>query len=129
MQKVDPDITQWHMRWSRGVPGIYTERPHHAMLAVSSAVASSFVAAASSATARLATSYHDECALCGRGGRDLLLCDSDPCQNVAHVRCGAKLVQVPKGAWFCLTRLRVSANLTGCCMQGRKEATVGPRAR
>ena len=96
--------------------------------AVSSDVASSFVAVASSATARLATSYHDECALCGRGGRDLLLCDSDLCQNVAHVRC-AKLVQVLKGAWFCLTRLRVSANLTGCCMQGRKEATVGPRAR
>ena len=100
MQKVDPDITQWHMRWSHGIRGTYTDRPHHARLAVSSAVADSFVAAVSSAAARLATSYHDECALCGQGGRDLLLCDADLCKNVAHVRC-AKLVQVPKGAWFC----------------------------
>jgi hypothetical protein len=99
MQKVDPDILQWHMRWSHGIRGTYTDRPQHARLAVSSAVASSFAAASSSAaaSARLATSYHDECALCGQGGRDLLLCDADLCQNVAHVRC-AKLVQVPKGA-------------------------------
>ena len=74
------------MRWSHGIRGTYTDRPHHARLAVSSAVADSFVAAASSAAARLATSYHDECALCGQGGRDLLLCDADLCQNVAHVR-------------------------------------------
>ena len=100
MQKVDPDILQWHMRWSHGIRGTYTDRPQHARLAVSSAVACSFEAASSSAAARLATSYHDECALCGQGGRDLLLCDADLCQNVAHVRC-AKHVQVPKGAWFC----------------------------
>jgi hypothetical protein len=100
MQKVDPDILQWHMRWSHGIRGTYTDRPQHARLAVSSAVATSFAAASSSAAARPATSYHDECALCGQGGRDLLLCDADLCQNVAHVRC-AKLAQVPKGAWFC----------------------------
>ena len=28
-----------------------------------------------------------------------------------------------------LSRPRVSANLTGCCMQGRKGEIVGPRAR
>jgi hypothetical protein len=37
MQKVDPDILQWHMRWSHGIRGTYTDRPQHARLAVSSA--------------------------------------------------------------------------------------------
>jgi hypothetical protein len=46
---------QWHCRWARRIPGVYTVKPQHARLAVSQAVARSYVLASASSVRRLAT--------------------------------------------------------------------------
>jgi hypothetical protein len=55
MTKVDPEIVQWHCRWARRIPEVYTVKPQHARLAVSPAVARSYVLAGASSVRRLAT--------------------------------------------------------------------------
>ena len=55
MTEVDPEIVQWHCRWARRIPEVYTVKPQHARLAVSQAVARSYVLASASSVRRLAT--------------------------------------------------------------------------
>ena len=102
MMKVDPEVVRWHCRWARGIPGVYTVKPRHARLAVSQAVARSYVLAGASSAQRLASDYSDECDVCNDGGEILLLCDSSLCRRVAHPAC-VGLARVPTGAWFCPT--------------------------
>ena len=68
--KVDPEIVRWHCRWSRGIPGVYTVKPHHARLAVSQAVGRSYVlpVASTSAVRRPGSAFDDECSVC-KGGQ------------------------------------------------------------
>ena len=100
MMKVDPEIVRWHCRWARGIPGVYTVKPEHARLAVSQAVARSYVLASASSARRLASDYSDECDVCNDGGGVLLLCDASLCRRVAHLDC-VGLTRVPAGTWFC----------------------------
>ena len=102
MMKVDPEIVRWHCRWARGIPGVYTVKPQHARLAVSQAVARSYVLASASSARRLASDYSDECDVCNDGGGVLLLCDATLCRRVAHPDC-VGLTRVPAGRWFCPT--------------------------
>ena len=55
MTEVDPEIVQWHCRWARRIPEVYTVKPQHARLAASPAVARSYVLAGASSVRRLAT--------------------------------------------------------------------------
>jgi hypothetical protein len=82
MTKVDPEIVQWHCRWARHIPEVYTVKPQHARLAVSQAVARSYVLAGASSARRLASDYSDECDVCNDGGGLLLLCDASLCRRV-----------------------------------------------
>ena len=100
LMKVDPEIVRWHCRWSRGVPGVYTVKPHHARLAVSQAVGRSYVLAGTAAARRPDSDFDDECHICKDGGDDLLMCDAIMCRRVAHPACVA-LTRIPSGIWFC----------------------------
>ena len=101
IMKVDPEVVRWHCRWSgHGTLGVYTSKPQHARLDVSLAVGRAYVLASASAARRPASSFSDECHVCGDGGEDLLLCDSALCRRVAHTAC-VGLVRIPAGAWFC----------------------------
>ena len=100
LMKVDPEIVRWHCRWSRGVPGVYTVKPHHARLAVSQAVGRSYVLAGTAAARRPDSDFDDECHICKDGGDDLLMCDAIMCRRVAHPACVA-LTRIPTGIWFC----------------------------
>ena len=100
LMKVDPEIVRWHCRWSRGIPGVYTVKPHHARLAVSQAVGRSYVLASTSAARRPDSTFEDECHICKDGGDNLLMCDAIMCRRVEHTAC-AGLTRIPSGIWFC----------------------------
>ena len=119
MMKVDPEIVRWHCRWARGIPGVYTVKPQHARLAVSQAVARSYVLASTSSARRLASDYSDECDVCDDGGGLLLLCDASLCRRVAHPDC-VGLARVPAGAWFCPTCATPPVSPSRAAQQAKK---------